>query len=58
MSNTGYGNCMKDYKGKGPICYVIEPSSCTDRKISTEKEGKQYSWEACKSACKFYSNIN
>ena len=51
VTKTGYGNCIKDFMGKGPICYVNEPSNCTDRKISTENGIMQYSWEACKLAC-------
>ena len=42
---TGFGNCEKDFKGK-PICYVNEPSSCSDLKESSST-GKRYSWDAC-----------
>ena len=45
VSNTGFGNCQKIFK-KSPICYVNEPSTCTDLVKST-LTGKQYSWEAC-----------
>ena len=42
---TGFGNCEKNFKGK-PICYVNEPSSCSDLKESSST-GKRYSWDAC-----------
>ena len=43
---TGFGNCEKDFKGK-PICYVNEPSSCSDLKENSST-GKRYSWDACR----------
>ena len=42
----GYGNCSLSYE-KGPICYVNEPSNCTDLAFSSRVK-KRYSWEACK----------
>jgi len=49
FDSVGYGNCQKSYwtdvMPEGPICYVKEPSNCTD----LQKAGNsQYSWEACK----------
>jgi len=46
LSQHGYGRCQKDH-GDGPICYVNQPSTCTDAVNSTSENGKQYSWEAC-----------
>ena len=43
IDTNGFGKCKKSYK-KGPICYVRQPSSCSD-KISISNT--QYSWEAC-----------
>ena len=50
IDSVGYGNCKKSYwtensQGKGPICYVKEPSNCTDLQ---KADDDQYSWEACK----------
>ena len=47
VNKNGYGNCMKEFNGKGPICYVKEPSTCTDLKGSTIADGRNYSWNAC-----------
>ena len=46
LSSSGFGNCKKVYE-IGPICYVNEPSNCSDltKSMST---GKSFSWEACK----------
>ena len=44
--NGIYGKCEADYQSKGPICYVDDPSNCTDLKFSSEV-GAHYSWEAC-----------
>ena len=46
LMNGIYGKCEVDYQSKGPICYVDEPSNCTDLKFSSEA-GAYYSWEAC-----------
>ena len=57
VSANGYGNCKKVY-GKGPICYVNQPSTCQDLRNSNSDVGKQYSWEACKQLpgnIKYYS---
>lgn len=49
VDTWSYGQCTKDYKGLGPICYVNEDangnSGCTD---VVTWGGRQYSWEACK----------
>ena len=49
VSNSGFGNCEKDFGGKGPICYVTQPSNCKDVRgsVSERDKGKQFSWEAC-----------
>ena len=39
---------MKHFNKRGPICYVKQPSNCTDLQGSTVEGGRQYSWEACK----------
>ena len=44
--NGIYGKCEANYQSKGPICYVDQPSNCTDLKFSSEA-GAYYSWEAC-----------
>ena len=46
ISSSGFGNCKKVYK-IGTICYVKEPSTCSDLRKS-KSTGKSYSWEACK----------
>ena len=43
--NGKWGNCGTDYKGL-PICYVVEPSNCSDLQYSSST-GKYYSWAAC-----------
>ena len=47
VNKNGYGNCMKEFNGKGPLCYVKEPSTCTDLEGSTIADGRNYSWNAC-----------
>merc|ERR1712223_724880 len=47
VAENGYGNCERNYKNKGAICYVNEPSTCTDLMVSKRQNGKRYSWEAC-----------
>ena len=42
---NSFGNCKKSYNG-GPICYVNEPSNCTDLAHS-KSTGRRYSWDAC-----------
>ena len=53
---TDHGDCKKAFSkydslsGKtfsGPVCFVNEPSTCTDLRMSKNLRGKQYSWEAC-----------
>ena len=46
VSELGYGKCEKDFRG-GPVCYVDQPSACTDVADSKTEPGRQYSWEAC-----------
>ena len=46
-NENGYGNCNKMYKRK-PICYVNQPTSCTDLIKSKTNKGERVSWEACK----------
>ena len=59
--NGAYGNCKKDYQGKGPICYITKEAAkvCSDSKDTSDlnysrsahrRSGnwKGYSWEACK----------
>ena len=52
VNPNGYGKCLKDYKLKGPICYVNDPSNCNDLSGSSESNDYPYSWEACKYECK------
>ena len=49
ISNSGYGNCEKEFGSKGTICYVTQPSNCKDVRssVSERDKGKQFSWEAC-----------
>ena len=45
--HKGYGNCKTSWSfgGKtGPICWVNQPSVCTDK---TRHSFGEYSWEAC-----------
>ena len=53
MAGT-FGNCQSKYKS-GPICYVNEPSNCTDLAFSNSQK-RRYSWEACLMSlnCKFF----
>lgn len=47
-STSGFGNCQKiEIASKGPICYVNEPTNCSDRSLSSRME-RNYSSEACK----------
>jgi hypothetical protein len=46
---NGYGMCKRNYKGR-PICYVNEPSSCSDVQTHDSLGPTGYSWEACKQA--------
>ena len=46
VNENGYGNCKKSYGAKGPLCYVIQPTTCTDKVRSGD--GRKYSYEACK----------
>lgn len=52
VDENGLGNCEKDFRGKGAICYVKEPTTCSDiqRTLNGIEKGKKYSWEACKGA--------
>ena len=43
----GYGNCHQSYNG--PICYVNEPTTCTDVVNAGGGGRTGYSWEACQS---------
>ena len=52
VNKNGFGKCLKDYKHKGPICYVNEPSNCKDLFGSTDSNEHQYSWTACENECK------
>lgn len=45
MNENGFGRCIRLSGGK-PVCYVNEPSNCTDLGFS-KSTGKYYSWEAC-----------
>ena len=49
MNQNGYGRCQKAASNFGglPICYVRQPSNCTDLKNSTTDQGKQLSALAC-----------
>ena len=43
---NGYGKCLKPRGGNHRlVCYVNEPSSCSD--LVDGEEGKRYSYEAC-----------
>lgn len=46
INPNGYGNCNKEYK-RGPLCYVNQPSSCTDLMKSGSNKGERVSWQAC-----------
>ena len=48
VTKTGYGNCEKDLRRKGVICYVNEPSTCNDLRESSRYDHRRYSWEACR----------
>ena len=42
---SGQGNC-KDFNGK-PLCYVTQPSSCSDLQDSQTNPGEKFSFTAC-----------
>ena len=47
VTESGYGNCQKNYLN-GPICYVNEPTNCSDV-INAGSDGPTgYSWDACR----------
>ena len=43
---NGHGNCQNEINGKA-LCYVTQPSSCSDLKSSIAFPGEKYSYEAC-----------
>lgn len=45
-ADTGLGMCQKDFNSKGPICYVNEPSTCSDL-VRGSNTGRLWSREAC-----------
>ena len=45
-SSLGYGNCQKMVGGL-PMCYVTQPSSCSDLVNSTTIPDEQWSTKAC-----------
>ena len=59
IDEKGYGNCQKlvPQKRGHPLCYVNEPSSCTDLRPH-KQTGRIFSWKACTSTfSKYYRNI-
>ena len=44
ITENGFGRCQK-IKGISPMCFVNEPSSCSD--LVSTSFGVKYSWEAC-----------
>ena len=48
VGKSGHGNCQKELQ-TGPMCYVNEPSTCTDLVDGNQHDTteKRYSWEAC-----------
>ena len=48
VTDNGYGNCEKNLRGKGVICYVNLPSTCKDLRQSRNYKHRKYSWEACR----------
>ena len=48
INENGYGNCQKLNRGL-PLCYVNEPSDCTDL-IFIKRTGRSVSWKACTSS--------
>ena len=48
VTDNGYGNCEKDLRRKGVICYVNLPSTCKDLRQSKNYKHRKYSWEACR----------
>jgi hypothetical protein len=52
INPNGYGQCKKPtsyqhIKGQH-VCYVTQPSNCTDLAFSTTNPGEKFSAEACK----------
>ena len=48
--NITWGNCTGIYQS-GPICYVNEPSNCSDL-VFSKSILRHYSWEACANPAK------
>ena len=46
MNGGGWGNCQKSNDGD-VMCYVKQPSSCSDVRDSGSNPGEQYSYDAC-----------
>ena len=46
MNGGGWGNCQKSNDGH-VMCYVKQPSSCSDVRDSGSNPGEQYSYDAC-----------
>ena len=44
LNQAGYGNCLDDEYN---MCYVKQPSSCSDLVDSGDLPGEKYSEEAC-----------
>ena len=44
LNQSGYGNCLDDEYN---MCYVEQPSSCSDLVDSGDLPGEKYSEEAC-----------
>ena len=40
-----FGKCTNNYKSR-PICYVNEPSNCSDL-VFSKTQSRRYSWDAC-----------
>ena len=58
VNANGYGNCQKvvprgPLKGR-PICYVVQPSGCSDLRGSKNNTGELVSAEACVGKDDFY----
>lgn len=58
VGDTGHGNCRTKLKPQDRfMCYVEQPSSCTDLVDSTSNPGEKFSFDACTRielcACKF-----
>ena len=52
ISENGFGSCQKkssnDHFKGSPVCYVNQPSNCTDLYTSVTNPGEKASAEACK----------